>query len=92
MWIYKAAEMSRAKDLLPSLPLTNTKDDVDIAWQKWVKEFVTIMDVSPRNWYQHSLKLLGLMERLERTLLDEKDSIIASNPQNHRTFYRDINS
>ena len=37
--------MSRAKELLPSLPLTNTKDDVDIAWQKWVKEFVTIMEV-----------------------------------------------
>ena len=36
--------MSRAKELLPSLPLTNTTDDVDIAWRKWVKELVMIME------------------------------------------------
>ena len=44
VWIYKAADMSKARELLPSLPLSNTTDDVDIAWQKWVKEFVTIME------------------------------------------------
>ena len=36
--------MARAKELLSSLPLSNTTDDVDIAWRKWVKEFVTIME------------------------------------------------
>ena len=36
--------MSRAKELLPSLPLTNTTDDVDIAWRNWVEEFVIIME------------------------------------------------
>ena len=90
MWIYKAADMSRAKELLPLLSLTNTTDDVDIAWWKWVNEFVTIMEECiPKKLVPTQSETPWIKrERLETTLLDEKDS---SNAPNHKAFYRDIN-